>query len=224
MRDANFLVPYLIVIFTAIGFHEYAHCKVADLSGDPTPRSLGRVTLNLFKHFDALGSIMILVTTFSGFGIGWGKPSPANPSLMRNPRWDWFMTVAAGPLSNILQASIWAIVFRVILLVDPSAFKDSPFFLWLFILGVFVNVMLALFNLLPLGPLDGHWLVGLLMPDGPRKKWFMFNARYGFMILIGLVIFDQTMSERMGFSIFGTLIWPGAQLIGSFMLGQKIGF
>ena len=91
-----------IVIFFGLGLHEYAHAKFADLAGDPTPRYYGRVTLNLFKHFDLLGAIMIAFTAISGFGIGWGKPVPMDPRKMRNPRWDHFVAVAAGPLSNLL--------------------------------------------------------------------------------------------------------------------------
>src|SRR5688500_10381483 len=87
-----------IVILFAIGLHEYCHAKFADMAGDPTPRYYGRVTLNLFNHFDPLGTIMIIVTMLSGFGIGWGKPVPMDPSKMRNPRWDHFVAVLAGPL------------------------------------------------------------------------------------------------------------------------------
>ena len=76
----------LIVIFFAIGLHEYAHCKMADVAGDPTPRYYGRVTLNLFKHFDPVGTMMIIITTLYGFGIGWGKPAPMDARKMKNPR------------------------------------------------------------------------------------------------------------------------------------------
>jgi len=91
-----------IVIFLAIGLHEYAHAKVADAAGDPTPSFYGRVTLNLTKHFELMGTIMIIFTSIFGVGIGWGKPVPMNPSKMRNPRWDHFLAVLAGPLTNVL--------------------------------------------------------------------------------------------------------------------------
>jgi Zn-dependent protease len=182
----------LIVIFFAIGIHEYAHCKLADAAGDPTPRYYGRVTLNLFKHFDPLGSIMIVITTLSGFGIGWGKPAPMDPRKMRNPRWDFFMAVAAGPISNFLQAVVFALIFRLIIRSAPQLMVTPllrPSFLGiLIIMGVYINLGLMFFNLIPLGPLDGHWLVGLLMPEKQRHYWNRWNLQYGMFALFGLIL------------------------------------
>src|ERR1019366_9552901 len=113
--DPQVALAQIIVLFFGIGLHEYAHCKFADLAGDPTPRYYGRVTLNLFKHFDPIGAMFILFTVLGGFGLGWGKASPMDPRKMRNPRWDWFIAVIAGPLSNVLQAVIYAMVLRVTL-------------------------------------------------------------------------------------------------------------
>ena len=161
-------VATLVVLFFGIGLHEYAHCKVADLSGDPTPRYYGRVTLNLFKHFDPMGALMILITTISGFGIGWGNPAPMDPSKMRDPRWDFFAAVLAGPLSNVAQAVAYAMVLRGWIAVGAPM---PPFVFVLLVAGVAVNIRLCLFNLIPLGPLDGHWLSGLLMPEPMRRKW-----------------------------------------------------
>src|SRR5271165_3669319 len=90
-----------IILFLGIGLHEYAHCKFADMAGDPTPAYYGRVTLNLTKHFEMSGVIMMILTTMVGFGFGWGKPSPCGPNKMKNPRVDWFVSVAAGPISNV---------------------------------------------------------------------------------------------------------------------------
>ena len=163
----EFIIAFGIVIFTAIGFHEYAHCKVADMAGDPTPRSYGRVTLNLTKHFEPTGTMMIIFTMMSGFGIGWGRPAPFNPSLMRNPRWDLLASVIAGPASNILQAAVWAIFLRIALLLPTNVFSTSagPFLSILLLYGVYLNLVLAFFNLIPLGPLDGHWIIGQLLPE-----------------------------------------------------------
>ena len=80
MESLPLILITFVVLFLGIGLHEYAHCKVAELMGDPTPREMGRVTLNLFKHFDPAGTVMIIVTSIIGFGIGWGKPAPANPN------------------------------------------------------------------------------------------------------------------------------------------------
>ncbi|HTQ10850.1 MAG TPA: site-2 protease family protein, partial [Fimbriimonadaceae bacterium] len=102
-------------MFFAIGLHEYSHCFFADMAGDPTPSYYGRLTLNLFRHFDALGTLAIIISSLTGFGLGWGKPAPITPSKMRNPRWDTFITVAAGPLSNLLQAVVYAFLMRIAL-------------------------------------------------------------------------------------------------------------
>ncbi len=181
----------LLVIFFAIGLHEYAHAKVADLAGDPTPRYMGRVTLNLFKHFDPLGTIMIIFTSLTGVGIGWGKPVMVNPSKMKNPRWDHFMSVLAGPATNILQAMFFAIVLRIVATTSPYALVPGEFLHSFLIMGVVINIGLAVFNMIPFGPLDGHWLLGYLMPEQTRLKWFMFNRTVGGMILIGIILFGQ---------------------------------
>ena len=97
------ILASLIAIFLAIGIHEYAHCKMADMAGDPTPGIHGRVTLNLFKHFEIMGTIMILVTVLAGVGLGWGKPAPMDPRRMENPKRDFFWAVAAGPISTALR-------------------------------------------------------------------------------------------------------------------------
>lgn len=208
------LFSLAIVIFFAIGIHEYCHCKFADMAGDPTPRFYGRVTLNLTKHFEPLGTFMIAFTSLVGVGIGWGKPAPINPEKMRNPRWDTFVAVAAGPLSNLVQATIFALFLRVGLQQGLISLGDvelalnrsigASFIPSLLTLGVLVNLSLALFNLIPFGILDGHWLVGLLLPEKQRFYWFKFNRSYGWMILIGVILLGQL----SGFSLIGRLIGP----------------
>ncbi len=219
--DLNYLLASGLVIFLAIGLHEYAHCKIADMAGDPTPRLFGRVTLDLTKHFELWGTIMIIVTTLTGFGIGWGKPAPVNPSKMRNPRWDHFMTVAAGPLSNVLQAAVWAIVFRLILMLAPALIiQDTNGFLPTFLqLAVIINIALALFNMIPIGMLDGHWLVGLLMPEPARTRWFQFNRSIGMVFFLVLIFGDQFLEQATGFSLFGTLLIGPTLAITKFLLG-----
>ena len=177
------VIAQLLVLFLGVGLHEYAHCKFADLAGDPTPRYYGRVTLNLFKHFEITGTIMMIITVLAGFGLGWGKPSPMDPRKMKNPRWDWFVAVLAGPVSNFLQAIVYAILFRLAIQTNFLATlpdEQLRFFLmiWLFF-GVAINIGLGLFNLIPFGPLDGHWLLGLLLPEKQRLYWFRFNSRVG---------------------------------------------
>lgn len=211
LSDPVTLSVMAIVIFLAVGIHEYAHCKFADMAGDPTPGIHGRVTLNLFKHFDPLGTFMMFVTMISGYGIGWGKPAPMDPKRMRDPRWDFFIAVAAGPLSNLVQALIYGMLGRFLLmgglnplLIGPGVgYAQDPLGMLVYF-GVLSNLSMAFFNLIPLGPLDGHWLIGLLMPERMRLRWFLFNRQYGGYILLAIVIGGQL--GRM--SIVGMIIGP----------------
>jgi Zn-dependent protease len=186
-----------VVIFFAIGIHEYAHCKFADMAGDPTPSMYGRVTLNLTKHFEPAGTFMMIISSLTGVGIGWGRPAPINPAKMRNPRWDTFAAVAAGPISNLFQAMIYAFMLRMALKTGLVGFhemfaalnRDHTTFIAAFLsLGVLLNLGLAVFNLVPLGPLDGHWLVAALLPEKPRHYWNQWHRRYGMQVLIVLIL------------------------------------
>jgi Zn-dependent protease len=186
------VMAYILVLFLGIGLHEYAHCKVADMCGDDTARLQGRVTLNLFKHFEPMGTFMMVFSSFTGLGLGWGRAAPIDPRRLRDPRWDLFAAVAAGPLSNLLQAVIYGLIFRVLIRVAPEAVSiDSFLFLFLQV-GVFINLRLMLFNLIPFGPLDGHWLVGQLLPEKQRYYWYQFNRTVGmFGLLIVITILNQ---------------------------------
>ena len=208
------IVAIAIVIFFAIGLHEYAHCKFADMAGDPTPGIYGRVTLKLWKHFEPVGTFMMVVSSLAGVGLGWGRPAPANPSKMRNPRWDFFTSVAAGPISNVVKAVMYAFVLRFGLkagwydindVLGAELYRDSHRFVpALLSLGVVLNLGLAIFNLIPLGPLDGHWLVGLLMPEKQNILWNQWHRKYGGQILIGIVLLGQLTNIRL----LSLVTWP----------------
>jgi Zn-dependent protease len=199
------ILSIAFIIFFGIGLHEYAHCKFADMAGDPTPSIYGRLTLNLTKHFEPIGTVMIIISSLSGYGIGWGRPAPMNPDKMRNPRWDFFMAVIAGPVSNLTQAVIYAFLAKVAIsgglmgqlemrhfLVGDTVVSPIASF---FVMAVMINLSLAFFNIIPLGPLDGHWLLGLLMPEKPRLKWFVWNRHYGRGFLIGLILLGQLLAR-----------------------------
>lgn len=212
--DGSTMAAIFIVIFLAIGIHEYCHAKFADLAGDPTPGIYGRVTLNLFKHFDLLGSVMIVMTALSGFGIGWGKPVPMNPSKMRNPRWDHFVAVAAGPVSNLIQAAIWAVLFRITASTVSGLTADS-FLVTLMLMGVIINISLFCFNLIPLGPLDGMWILGTFLDERTRVSWYRWNLTAGQFVFLGLIIFDQV--SRSG--ILSKVLGPPKDFLLRFLLG-----
>ena len=221
------IAAMLIVIFLAIGLHEYAHCKFADLAGDPTPRMYGRVTLDLTKHFEPVGTIMMILTQLTGVGIGWGRPAPMDPRKMRNPRWDHFTAVAAGPVSNLAQAVLYAFVLRLsvgrgvlgwdTILISTFDHSDPnlpihPTFLGALLgYGVLTNMGLAIFNLIPLGPLDGHWLVGDLLPDRLRYGWLNWQRRYGNPVLLALILVPSFIPQL---DFLGTIL--GKPLLAAF--------
>lgn len=217
------------MIFLAVGLHEYAHCKFADLAGDPTPRIYGRVTLNLFRHFEITGLIMILVTAATGFGIGWGNPAPMNPAKMKNPKWDFFIAVLAGPLSNVVQAVVWAFLAALAIsfgmtshgdLVAAMNFQDASNTGRFFVIAIRTNMALALFNMIPLGPLDGHWIVKTFLPDPYDLRWERFHRFYGRYILIGLVLMSQAVPGG-GFNPLNALVFRPAQAVTSFLIGIR---
>jgi Zn-dependent protease len=174
------IIAIAFVIFFGIGLHEYAHCKFADMAGDPTPGIYGRVTLNLTKHFELFGTLMMMFTMATGYGIGWGKPAPINEDRMRNPRWDLFAAVAAGPVSNLLQACLYGFIGRLLIQTDQMTLgsiagamsgRSEDLIAAIIGYGVSINLSLAFFNLIPIAPLDGHWLVGQLLSVSPSCIW-----------------------------------------------------
>ncbi|MCW5937447.1 MAG: site-2 protease family protein [Fimbriimonadaceae bacterium] len=220
MPPPELIAAVLIVIFLGIGLHEYAHAKLADLAGDPTPAFYGRVSLNLFRHFDPLGSLMILFTAFTGFGIGWGRPVPMNPQQMRNPRWDHFVAVLGGPVSNLIQAALYAIVMRLTMLT--GTYEQLPTFVHLLLyFGVSLNLTLCFFNLIPLGPLDGMWLVGTFMNDKSRLQWTRWNLTFGQFVFLGAVLLSQL---SPGPGIIGLVIRPPMVLLFRFLTGVPFPF
>jgi Zn-dependent protease len=214
----------VFVLFFGIGLHEYAHCKFADLAGDPTPSFYGRLTLNLTKHFEPTGTIMMIISSTTGYGLGWGRAAPMNPDKMHNPRWDFFVAVIAGPTSNVVQAAIYALVFRLMAHLSPGAMgtlQDPSLFTLLCFYGVQINLALALFNMIPLGPLDGHWLLGLLMPEKQRILWFQWNRNVGRTGLMVILIVSQLISRsNPDYDFFSRYFYPIVDSGTRFFLGH----
>lgn len=207
-----FFLFTMIILILAIGVHEFAHAYIADLSGDPTPRMMGRVTLNPLAHLDPMGTIFMAITAWSGYGIGWGKPVIVRHDKMNNPRWDSLLVAIAGPISNLLQAAIFAVLFRGLSMSGSMSDIVELFLL----LGVIVNVSLAVFNLIPLGPLDGHWIVGAFLPEPLRTQWFQFNRGIGSFVFLALVLIPV-----QGGSILGLIMGPIADFLTNLLLGGK---
>ncbi|MGI8871866.1 MAG: site-2 protease family protein [Candidatus Limnocylindria bacterium] len=167
-----------LALVIGITFHEFSHALIADQLGDHRPRALGRVSLNPVRHIDPLGALAFLLA-----GFGWGRPVPVNPYALRPGRSGMAIVAAAGPVANVVVALVFAIVFRALRL------GDSTFGLVDQIVGnvVLFNVVLGLFNLLPIPPLDGYNVVLAFVP--PRQAFAMQRyAQYGTLLLLGLIL------------------------------------
>jgi Zn-dependent protease len=182
--DVQALILRLSVLVIAITIHEFAHAITADKLGDPTPRSQGRISLLPPDHLDPLGTIMMVLSSIAGWGLGWGKPVMTNPGNFKNPRRDSGIVAIAGPISNILQAILFSLVYR--------AFMDSGSDLFLMFLrfGVTVNLSLAIFNMIPVAPLDGHWVMTSILPREAAVSYMNWNRAYGMYVFLGLVLFN----------------------------------
>lgn len=219
------VVLSMAVFIPAITLHEFCHAKFADLAGDMTPRSQGRVTLNPLAHLDPLGTIMMVLSSIAGIGIGWGKPVMVNVSKMKNPRWDHFISVIMGPVSNLGIAIVCAILIKSGAISPQSlrevmtgggfvnsqvAFSSMGHFFSAFVLMSLIgNLGLFFFNLIPMGPLDGHWLVGAMLPPIQRNKWYTFCHGPGMLIFLAL-IFIRTenfnpIGDYMSYTIIGSI-------------------
>ncbi len=185
----------LLLIFSlifALTFHEFAHAAIAYLCGDGTAKYLGRLTLNPLAHLDLFGSLMLL---FAGFG--YAKPVPVNPRNFRIRKADLYIS-AAGPLSNLILAGIGAWMLGMSLQGGWQTVWDFPLgelLVWFSL----INMNLCLFNLLPIGPLDGSSVWPYFLPHVPRRKYMEFNDRYGTQVLMGMVMVSLALP---GFSPF----------------------
>jgi Zn-dependent protease len=186
LRDEpQLFVAFLIAVIVGITFHEFSHAAVATLQGDQTARSQGRLTLNPVAHLDPLGSIALLVA-----GFGWGRPVPITPSRMRNRRFGAVLVGLAGPAANFVLALVSVIALRV---TDPTAGTgfNVDFSVRLLYTLVAVNVILGVFNLLPIPPLDGSTLLSTLLSvllPASRQNIVQFLDQYGIFLLLGLLI------------------------------------
>lgn len=184
------IVIQIVVLLFAVSFHESAHGYVAMKCGDNTARDLGRITMNPLKHLDPIGSLFFpAMLAFSGLPVfGWARPVPVSLRGVPNPRRANLLVSAAGPLSNVILAVAFGIV--VVILKRLFILESNPAILRpLFLIAassVLVNVSLAIFNLLPVPPLDGFGVVESLMPASALPA-VIFLRRYGFVILVVLM-------------------------------------
>ena len=180
--DLREMMLRLPVVLFALTVHEFAHAYSAHKLGDDTAKSLGRMTLNPLDHLDPMGTICIMFAP-----IGWAKPVPVDKRNFRNPGRDDIIVSIAGPISNLILATGFALGMRIfshIALANESLSNAISEVLWL---GLLVNVGLACFNMIPVFPLDGHHVVRELLPPGPRIS-YMKHVPFGPFIILGMVL------------------------------------
>ncbi|OGC08337.1 hypothetical protein A2230_07180 [candidate division WOR-1 bacterium RIFOXYA2_FULL_36_21] len=175
MTLIGFLI-FIIVILISLSVHEFAHAKAADVLGDPTPRMAGRLTLNPLSHIDIIGLLALIFVR-----IGWAKPVPINSYNFRDPNKGMMITGLAGPVSNFFLAWILAIFLKYIPISNAVWIEVVQYAIW-------INLALMTFNLLPVPPLDGSRIFTQYFP----VEWQINLERYGFFILIGIIIFPPT--------------------------------
>jgi Zn-dependent protease len=180
---------YVIPILFGITVHEAAHGWMARRFGDRTAEILGRLTLNPIKHIDPIGTVVVPLLTFwsGGFLFGWAKPVPINPRSLRNPKRDMIAVALAGPGANLLMAIGWASLYQLLRSIGHGLGSAEIFFISMSRIGVFFNVLLMVFNLLPIPPLDGGRVLRGLVPDSVAYRLDALE-RYGLIIVVGLIV------------------------------------
>lgn len=209
MNNPIISIFQLIVLLFSVIIHEISHGFVAYRLGDPTAKDAGRLTLNPLKHIDPMGSIILPLALYiikSPVLFGWAKPVPFNPLNLKNIKRDSGLIAISGPISNFLVAVIFSLVLKIVIATHFSFTMPLVIFVNIIIL---VNIVLAIFNLVPLPPLDGSKVLFSILPRG-AERFQMFLERYGFFILIFFIFFGFQLIIPAVLAIFhllgGTLI------------------
>ncbi len=213
---SEILIVGLPLLF-AVTLHEIAHGLVADRLGDPTARFMGRLTLNPLAHIDPFGTILLplaLILLHTGFLFGYAKPVPIVEKNLPNPRRDMMLVAAAGPTSNLLQAFLYMSMLHILLSQGLTGFGDGGFWSLLgqvFRMGIEINVVLFVFNLIPLPPLDGGRVLSGLLPAGAARSLSRIEP-YGVLIIMGLIILDPYLG------LMSRFVWPVMGALSSWIL------
>ena len=218
--DLQVLGPRLIaagiILLVSFPVHEAAHAWAAYRLGDGTAKLFGRLTLNPIAHFDPIGGLILLASSLTGFGIGWAKPTPVNPSNLRGGHDSEGIVAFAGPASNLVLAALGAIPFRLLIASDaavPDLVLNVVFYF------VLINVALALFNLVPIPPLDGSKVLFSMMNPRQVYQYRPVLEQYGFLLLL-FVAFVPILPG--GDTIFTFVFAKIGLPIVSFLIGQRV--
>lgn len=199
-----------ILLFSVI-IHECAHGWMAERCGDNTARIMGRITLNPLPHIDIIGTIILpIVFILSSLHIvfGYAKPVPVNPYRFNNPRRDMMLVSFSGPASNLLLAVAFSLLLRILLIMPLFSVHIKTIFIHLFTFGVFINIFLAIINLIPIPPLDGSGIVSGLLPSDIAYHYERLRP-YGFIILVVLLMSG----------VIGKIIMPILRIFSHILLG-----
>ena len=209
----EFLVKAVVIavmLLVAFPIHEFAHAFAAYRLGDGTARLMGRLTLDPRAHFDPTGGVLLAISVmFTGFGFGWAKPTPYNPMNLRGGRWGEAIVSAAGPISNLVLAIAAAIPLRWI----AFSGMNVPLLETFLIFFVQINLVLMIFNLIPIPPLDGSKVLFAFM--NPRTVWQVRPVleQYGLVILLGAMLLPIFGGATLAELIFGELLTPLMRLL-----------
>ncbi len=197
-----YFIAWLAAILVAFTTHEFSHALAATVLGDPTPKKMGRLTLNPIAHIDFVGLLMLVL-----IGFGWGKPVPFNPYNLKYQKWGGTLVALAGPFANLLNIALWGIVLKIV--VAYNLLPPANLLILFLNLLIVLNVTLLIFNLIPVPPLDGsHFLFDILRsPKYERIKIFLETR--GPFLLLGLIILDNL----AGLGIFGRLFGGATSLV-----------
>jgi Zn-dependent protease len=211
LSDPTRLIFYLVALILAITVHEFSHALVATILGDPTPKSQGRLSLNPLVHMDVLGTLTLLIA-----GFGWGRPVIYNPYYLKGGRFAEFLVAIAGPVTNLITAFIFALPGRIYL-AQTGALISTPLFVFLAIVAE-LNIMLAVFNLIPIPPLDGSKILYLIFGRPGISSATTYLEQVGPIVLLGLILLDRVLNTSVLFTIMNPLLIFFRWLTGATML------
>ena len=221
--DPEFLFPRLgavaMILLISFPVHEFAHALAAYRLGDGTAKLFGRLTLNPIVHFDPLGGLLLIASSLTGFGIGWAKPTPVNPSNLRGGHDSEGIVAFAGPAANLILAALAAIPLRLLLAALENGTDVPALVLNTLAIFIQINVALMLFNLVPIPPLDGSKVLFSMM--NPRQVWQFrpMLEQYGFILLI-VVAFVPLLPG--GNTVFGFIFEKIGFPIINFLIGRAV--